>query len=102
MFYNFGSLETQDLMLYSLIIFLGIYGYTSLMDKSPFAYIPNLLFVGSGLYVLLTTEDWFGIKAYSSNWITVVLIYFAITSLGVLYFSLLKKPTPQVASLEQS
>lgn len=101
MFYNFGNIDTSELLLYGLNLFLGIYAYTSLMDYNKYALIPHLFYVGLGIYIVITTENWFGLNEFWSVGSTSVLIYFVITALGALYFNFEKRFIPRVESLEQ-
>jgi hypothetical protein len=100
MFYNFSNIQSSDLLLYGLIVFLGIYGYTSLMDNSKFAIIAETLFCGLGIYVILTTKDWFGISDFILFGSYIMLFYFVISFLGTLYFSskLFKRKTVVISS----
>ena len=87
MFYNFSNIETADLLLYGLIVFLGIYGYTSLMDNSKIAIIAETLFCSLGIYVVITTNDWFGLSEFISFGSYLMLFYFVLSFLGTLYFT---------------
>jgi len=88
MFYNYSAIETSNLLIYGLIIFLGIYAYTSLMDQNKYAIITITLFSGLGLYILLTTNDWFGLNEYLSFGSYVIILYFIVSLLATLYFTL--------------
>jgi len=88
MFYNFGNIDTSDLLLYGIIIFFGIYGYTSLMDNSRSAIVAETLFCGLSLYVIINTNDWFGLTSYFELSNYVLISFFILTYLGTWYFSL--------------
>ena len=51
MFYNYSNIDTPNLLFYGLIIFLGIYGYTSLMDNSKTSLLAETLFCGLGIRI---------------------------------------------------
>lgn len=87
MFYNYSNISATDLLLYGLIVFLGIYGYTSLMDKSRSAIVAATLFSGLGIYIILTTNDWFGLSEFITFGSYPMLFYFAISFLMTLYFT---------------
>ncbi|MEZ4796001.1 MAG: sterol desaturase family protein [Flavobacteriaceae bacterium] len=87
MFYNFRNIESTDLLLYGLIVFFGIYGYTSLMDNNKVAIVAEILFCGIGIYVILTTDDWFGLSEYLSFGNHLMLFYFFTSFLGTFYFT---------------
>ena len=91
MFYNFGEITNSNLLLYGLIIFVGIYSYTSQMDKDKYVIIPTLLYVGLGLYVIINTGDWFGIDTYLISGKYIISFYLIITLIGSIYFSRTEK-----------
>jgi hypothetical protein len=90
MFYNYGNLNFSELLMYGGIIFLGIYGYTSLMDRTSYAIWVEILRGVLGVAVILFTEDWFGMNTYIVQGSLVVLVYFIVTIIGALYFTLSK------------
>jgi len=100
MFYNFSNIQSSDLLLYGLIVFLGIYGYTSLMDNSKIAMIAETLFCSLGIYVVITTKDWFGFSEYISFGSDIILLYFVLSFFGTLYFTtkLFKKQNVIISS----
>ena len=100
MFYNYSNIDTPNLLFYGLIIFLGIYGYTSLMDNSKTSLLAETLFCGLGIYIILTTNDWFGLSEFISFGSYLMLIYFIISIIGTLYFTskLFKKQDVVVSS----
>ena len=91
MFYNYSEIGLNNLLLYGLIIGLGIYGYTSLMDHSWHALVPEALGSGLAFWVLFKTKDWFGVNEYVSLGDRIVLIYFFICLLVATYFVILQK-----------
>jgi len=88
MFYNFSNIETLNLLIYGLIVFLGIYGYTSLMDHNKSAIIVETLFCALGVYTIFNTNDWFGLTEYLSFGNYILISYFIVSFIGTLYFSL--------------
>jgi len=86
MFYNYSNIEASNLLLYGVIIFFGIYGYTSLMDNKRSALIAEALFCGLGFYVILNSRDWFGLNQYISIASYLMVFYFLVSFLGTLYF----------------
>ena len=87
MFYNYSNISATNLLLNGLIVFLGIYGYTSLMDKSRSAVVAATLFSGLGIYVIITTNDWFGLSDFIAFGSYPMLFYFVISFLMTLYFT---------------
>ncbi|NQX84386.1 MAG: sterol desaturase family protein [Flavobacteriaceae bacterium] len=90
MFYNFGNINFNDLLTYGVIIFLGIFSYTMLMDKQKYALGFSLIFCCLGFYTILSTEDWFGFNSYWTYGGYFILGYFIITLIGSIYFSIKK------------
>lgn len=89
MFFNYSNIGTQGLLLYGLVVFLGIYAYTSLMDGDKYAIIATFMFCGLGCYFIFTQQDWFGVNSYWTYGSYLVLVYFVLTFLGSVYFSFL-------------
>lgn len=100
MFYNFENIQSVDLLIYGLIVFLGIYGYTSLMDNSKIAIVVEVFFCCLGFYVVITTNDWFGLSEYISYGNYIILFYFVLSILGTLYFTnkLFRKQNVMISS----
>jgi sterol desaturase/sphingolipid hydroxylase (fatty acid hydroxylase superfamily)/uncharacterized membrane protein YeaQ/YmgE (transglycosylase-associated protein family) len=85
MFYNYANIDLNNLLLYGLIIFIGIYAYTSIMDRMKFAWVIEIVFGCIGLFMLYKTGDWFGLNEYSSLGNYMVIFYFISTIIGALY-----------------
>lgn len=87
MFYNYSEIGFGNLLFYGAIVALGIFGYTSLMDKHKWALLFEMGGVMMAIYVLISTQDWFGLNAYLSfGWI-LVLTYFTMVVIGSFYFA---------------
>ncbi|MEL6918079.1 MAG: sterol desaturase family protein [Bacteroidota bacterium] len=91
MFYNYGEIGTNGLLLFGAFVFIGIYGYTTLMDREAYAVWIELARGVAGLGFVLVTGDWFGLDAYLLGGSVWVGFYFAITILGGVYFVFLEK-----------
>ncbi len=87
MFYNYSEIGFDGLLLFGAFVFSGIYGYTSLMDGSSYAFWIELIRGIAGLGLIYGSGDWFGINEYLSWGSAVVAIYFIITILAAYYFS---------------
>ncbi|WP_338039023.1 sterol desaturase family protein [Maribacter litopenaei] len=87
MFGNFGNLSGTELLWYGGLVFLGIYGYTSLMDGDPYAVWIEIFRGIIGCILILWTDDWFGLNAYFPMGRLVILLYFLSTIAGSIYFS---------------
>ena len=91
MFYNYGNLTSTELLMYGAIVFIGVFGYTTIMDNKMYGLIFELIFCGYGIYLILNSGDWYGINAYITYGSYMMLFYFAITVLGATYFSLFER-----------
>lgn len=98
-FFNFSALENGELLLYGLLLFLGIYGYTSLMDGSQMAPWIEAARALLGMAVILVLGDWFGLDAHLAFGSHLVLGYFALTLTGTFYFWKKMRPSTAMKSL---
>ncbi|NQZ44063.1 MAG: sterol desaturase family protein [Flavobacteriaceae bacterium] len=97
MFYNFSNIGYEGLLVYGAFIFVGIYGYTTLMDGKFHAFWIELIRAIAGLAVLYLTGDWFGLNGVLNWGSLVVAVYFVITGLGGAYFSFNRIPITTVS-----
>ncbi|MBT8252403.1 MAG: sterol desaturase family protein [Flavobacteriaceae bacterium] len=93
MFYNYKSIGLPNLLLYGLIVFVGIYAYTSLMDKDKHALIAEGLKFIIGFGVIFQTADWFGLGTYISAGPIIMAFYFILSFLGTIYFLYFVNPS---------
>ncbi|TXN36768.1 sterol desaturase family protein [Flagellimonas hymeniacidonis] len=87
MFYNYAEIGFNGLLLFGAYIFIGIYGYTSLMDKKKYAVWIEIFRSIAGLVLIYVTNDWFGLNAYMEMGSYLVGVYFLITIFGGVYFA---------------
>ena len=95
LFYNFSYLETSEALIYGSVIFFGIYGYTSLMDKDNISILAVSLFSGLGLFVINNSNDWFGLSNYMPNSNNFMVAIFSVTFIGTCYFAFFEKNSEQ-------
>ena len=93
MFYNFSNIGVDGLLIFGAFIFVGIYGYTTLMDRSAASVWIETLRGLIGLIFIGVTGDWFGINGYFLGGDLVVAGYFVITIVGGIYFTFLEQNT---------
>ena len=100
MFYNFSNIGVDGLLIFGAFVFVGIYGYTTLMDRSSYAFLIESFRGIAGLTFIGLTGDWFGIHAYVSAGVYIVAIYFIITIIGAIYFTFIEKQIiePKIAA----
>ena len=91
MFFNYSNIGINGLLLSGAFIFIGIYGYTTLMDRSRFAVWIEVFRGLAGLGFIIYTKDWFGVDSYVAIGSIIVSLYFLITILGGIYFTFSKK-----------
>ncbi len=60
---NIARIGTPAMFWYGGFIFLSIYAYTELLDRSKYALVWELLKNGLGLSLIYLQKDWFGISA---------------------------------------
>ncbi len=87
MFYNYAEIGFNGLLLFGTYIFIGIYGYTSLMDKKKYAVWIEVFRSIAGLVLIYVTHDWFGLNTYMEIGSYLVGVYFLITIFGGVYFT---------------
>lgn len=98
MFYNFTAIGFNNLLIYGAIVFVGIYGYTTLMDGTKYAIWIELFRGIVGILLIIYMGDWFGLNSFISIGSILMIIYFAITIYGGIYFTYFenKKLAPQM------
>ncbi len=90
-FFNYENMGTNQLLLAGLIIFAGIYGYTTLMDGDKSS-IGIETFRGlAGLAIIVLTGSWFGIHNFLGIGNYLVAFYFLSSILGAFYFMFVEK-----------
>lgn len=97
MFFNYGNLNSNELLTYGIIVFIGVFGFTSIMDNKKYGLIFEFAFCGYGTYLILISNDWFGINNYMTYGSYLVLLYFVVTVLGATYFSFLERKELAIA-----
>jgi hypothetical protein len=95
MFYNYANIAFNDLLIYGFILFIGIYGYSSLMDQKKFAVYIEVFRSLFALIILYQFKDWFGLSEYLNYGNYIVGIYYISCAIGALYFSFYEKPATQ-------
>ena len=91
MFSNYSEIGFDGLLLFSGFIFIGIYGYTTLMDRRKYAVWIELGRRLAGISWILATGDWFGLSGYLPWGSIGVLTYFSLTILGGIYFTFMEE-----------
>lgn len=92
MFYNYSEIGFEGLLLFGAFVFMGVYGYTTLMDRKKYAVWIETFRGLAGLGLIFHTGDWFGIEGYLPGAGYLVAFYFLVTVLGGIYFTFFEKP----------
>ncbi len=92
MFYNYTAIGNTGLLLCGAFVFLGIYGYTTLMDRKTYAVYIEVIRAMIGIIFIIVTGDWFGIDAIWGYGSLFIGLYFIITALGGFYFTFIERP----------
>lgn len=99
MFYRFTDIGFPDLLIYGAFIFAGIYGYSSLMDKTRGAVWIEVARGVAGAVFIAATGGWFGIGELIPGGAGIVLAYFVATAIGGAVCVRTDMPHPRRASL---
>ncbi|MEZ2415898.1 sterol desaturase family protein [Muriicola sp. E247] len=91
MFYNYTEIGFSGLLLCGAYIFLGIFGYTSLMDRQNFAFYIEFFRGIAGIALIWVTNDWFGINSIWEYGSLVIATYFGLSILGGFYFTFVER-----------
>ncbi|MEM9000910.1 MAG: sterol desaturase family protein [Bacteroidota bacterium] len=91
MFYNYSEIGFNRLLLFGTYVFVGIYGYTTLMDGKPYAVWIEIFRGMAGLGLIYAMNGWFGIDGVLPIGSNLVALYFFVTIIGGIYFSFLEK-----------
>ncbi len=86
MFYSFGKLTSYELLQYGGLIFVGVYGYTAMMDGDPLGPWVETLRAGFGLWLLYSNGQWFGLDSLLPGGSYLVASYFGLTLLAAWFF----------------
>ncbi|WP_343487778.1 sterol desaturase family protein [Allomuricauda sp. d1] len=99
MFYNYSEIGFNGLLLFGAFVFMGIFGYTTLMDKKSYALWIEILRGIAGLSLIFVTKDWFGINAHLFWGSSLVALYFVITIFGSVYFTFFENQKSSTTNL---
>lgn len=91
MFLNYLQIGFDGLLFFGAFIFIGIYGYTSLMDRKQFAVWIEIFRGILGIGLILWSGDWFGINTYIDWGSWLIVLYFAITAIAGVFFTFFEK-----------
>ncbi|MGF1557942.1 MAG: sterol desaturase family protein [Flavobacteriaceae bacterium] len=94
MFYNYATIGFNGLLVLGAFVFVGIYGYTTLMDRNVYGVFIEIFRGIAGIVFIYITNDWFGLNAYLHWGSLLVMGYFILTICGGIYFTYIEKRSP--------
>ncbi len=86
MLYGFTRIGFPDLFIYGASVFVGIYGFTSLMDHHRAAIWIEILRGVAGISTIWYLGGWFGLEGLIGWGDEIMIVYFVLTVLGGVYF----------------
>ncbi len=87
LFGNIAKIGAPNIFWYGGIVFLSIYAYTELLDKSKFAFVWELAKNILGGYLIWKNGGWFGLDSVLPYGSAFLAFYFGVSSVVVAYFS---------------
>ncbi len=99
---NLGKIDAPMIFVYGGFIFLMIYSYSDLMDRSPSAFWFELIKTIFGLAIIYQTGDWFYLNDMLPYGHILMASYLIISLFVVLYFVRFEIKTEALSKLEQS
>jgi hypothetical protein len=100
LFGNIANIGTPDMFIYGAFVFLCVYSYTELLDLNPYAYLWEMIKNAFGMYLLITTGDWFGLQSFIPGTQYFLMGYFILSTIVVWWFCQFNKIS--VADLRSS
>jgi alkylglycerol monooxygenase len=76
LFGNIAKIGSPGIFLYGAIVFLSIYAFTELLDRSKYAIVWEFLKNALALSILYVQKDWFGVSAMLPGVSYILIIYF--------------------------
>lgn len=90
MFFLFGQISKigfEGLLVYGLFLFVGIFSYTTLLDKTPWAMLTEGIRAAFGLGLIWWQGgDWFGLAGFSTWAVYGLAGFFLLSLLATFYF----------------
>lgn len=86
LFNQIGELSFAAIMLYGFFLFSAVFSFTTLMDKSAYAFLTEIIKSTFGLLLLWWQQDWFGIGSNMPFLNYLIAAYLVLSPAIVLYF----------------
>jgi len=88
-----AKIDKTGLLVYAFFVFLSVYSYTSLMDKSRIAWVHELIRLVYALAVIKYYNGWFTLDNYIPHGSTILLAYLVFSLIVSLAFEFLEFKT---------
>ena len=79
LFGNIATIGSPNIFLYGGFIFLFVYAFTELMDINKYAIVWEILKAILGIYIIISSGDWFGSNKFYPGINTVLVAYFLLS-----------------------
>ncbi len=99
MFYSYSAIGFDGLLLFGAFVFVGIYGYSSLMDRSRVAVFIEVARGLFGIGLIVYTGGWFGLDSFLPFGKLLMVVYFMVTIISGIYFTYFEKEEEDVLSV---
>ena len=93
-----NNLDSSYIYIYGGFIFLSVYAFTDLMDRSQYAFLWEALRSSMGIYLIYQQGDWFGASLQIGGIQYMLAGYFIISVIASFYFVIKHKKEDQLAS----
>ena len=98
LFANIAKIGSPGMFYYGLFVFLFIYAMTELMDRSPYAWVWEIIKGGCGIGMIVYLGSWFGFSVNGISMNLVLITYLIISALASIYFSIIEEQKIKIAS----
>lgn len=86
LFGNIATIGSPGIFYYGLFIFVFVYSFTELMDGNPNAWAWEILKFGIGIYFIVDTDGWFGLRKIIPIMPYVISAYLVLSLMLTFYF----------------
>ena len=95
-FGHIAEIGSPGMFIYGGFIFLFVYAYTELMDKSSNAWIWEILKSSTGITMIFLTNDWFGINKLFPQMSLIIAVYLFLSTMICFYFQITEAKQKQL------
>ncbi|HLX92331.1 MAG TPA: sterol desaturase family protein [Puia sp.] len=88
--YLFGHIAligSPGVFYYGAFVFLAVYSMTDMMDRNPYAIIPEIIKSLFGWFLIIENGDWFGLSSYSIPLENTMMSYLSISPIVVAFMT---------------